>query len=239
MEGIPAMTDDAERRLLAMRVHGIRRALADAARDPQNPPSLLAVTKTVSAERISALPESEIVGIGENRAKEIMEKSGNLVENLRIHMIGRLQTNKVTDIIDRVFMIQSLDRMNLAKEIDRQAGKLGAVARCLVQVNIGHEAQKGGIPPEDTVDTVRAFARLPNLRVEGLMAVLPIAKDAETLRPLFRQMRELFDRLRDEAIAGTDILHLSMGMSGDAIIAAQEGATMVRIGSAIFGARNG
>lgn len=233
------MAGEAERIEVANRVASIRKTLAEAARDPANPPGLLAVTKTVPVDRILALPLEDVVGIGENRAGEILVKTSSLVENLPIHMIGRLQSNKVADIIDKVFMIQSLDRARLANEVDRQAGMRGIIARCLVQINIGEEAQKGGVPPKETIDTVRAFARLPNLRVEGLMAVLPIAGNAEDLRPLFRHMRKLFDQLRDEAIAGTRIEHLSMGMSGDAIIAAQEGATMVRMGSAIFGARIG
>ncbi|MDR0396081.1 MAG: YggS family pyridoxal phosphate-dependent enzyme [Oscillospiraceae bacterium] len=231
---------------ITARVRAINAALKLNARDPDNPPGLLAVTKTVPIEIISMLPRGEIIGVGENRAQDIREKMAHAVEcrveqydNPPIHMIGRLQTNKVVDIIGRVTLIQSLDRIELAGEIDRQAGKRNLTAACLVQVNIGREAQKGGVPPEETMDAVRAFARLPNLRVEGLMAVMPLSNDEALLRALFRSMRGLFERIRAEAIANVRMAHLSMGMSGDAMIAAGEGATMVRMGSAIFGPRQG
>ncbi|MDR1262163.1 MAG: YggS family pyridoxal phosphate-dependent enzyme [Oscillospiraceae bacterium] len=226
------------------RVRAINAMLKLNARDPDNPPGLLVVTKTIPVERIALLPRDQIIGIGENRAQEIRGKIAHAVDcrvesfdNLPIHMIGRLQTNKVVDIIGRVALIQSLDRIELANEIDRQAGRRDIIAHCLAQVNIGQEAQKGGVSPGETMDAVRAFARLPNLRVEGLMAVLPASDDEGLLRSLFRRMRQLFDQLRAESIAGVSMTHLSMGMTGDAMIATQEGATMVRLGSAIFGPR--
>ncbi|GHU71294.1 YggS family pyridoxal phosphate enzyme [Clostridia bacterium] len=235
---------ESDRVIITSRVLKIRAALKANARDPDNPPGLLAVTKTVPIERIALLPMDEVIGIGENRAQEIRLKLANAVEcrvesveKLPIHMIGRLQTNKVVDIIGRAALIQSLDRIELAKEIDRQAGRRGIIAPCLVQVNIGQESQKGGVSPGETIDAVRAFARLPSLRIEGLMAVLPESDDESLLRGLFKRMRGLFDQLRELAIPNSAMTHLSMGMSGDAMIAAQEGATMVRLGSAIFGPR--
>ena len=227
------MYDSQDEQLLAQ----IRTNLRLCARDPERPPALIAVTKTVPAERIARLPAAEIAGIGENRVQEICEKYQNPSEFPPIHLIGRLQTNKVKYIIDKVCMIQSLDRPALAQEIDRQAQRRGLCMPVLLQVNIGHESQKGGMPAEELLEQARAYARLDGLSIRGLMAVMPLVQDLETLRPLFARMRGLLDRLRAEAIDGVQAEQLSMGMSADAYVAAQEGATMVRIGSAIFGPR--
>jgi len=241
----PGDADD--RAEIVRRTRAVLAKLQENAADPANPPSLLVVTKTQPLSRVSALPRGEILGIGENRVQEIGKKIQENVETPPIHLIGRLQTNKVADIMDgvcggRVVMVQSLDRMPLAQKLNRAARERGFVVPCLVQVNIGRESQKGGLPPEDTTAAVRAFAQLPGIRVEGLMAVLPavdFSRDGELLRPMFRAMRTLWGQLRDMAAEGTEIKHLSMGMSQDAFMAAQEGATMVRVGSAIFGSRSG
>ena len=134
-------------------------------------------------------------------------------------------------------MIQSLDREPLAQEIDRRAQQHGLRMPVLIQVNIGNEPQKGGVAVEDLLSFTQYAAKLPGLDVRGLMAVMPDLRDEDALRPYFKRMRELFERLQTEAVAGARIEELSMGMSGDYEIAAQEGATHVRIGSAIFGAR--
>jgi len=231
------MYDGQDEALLARRVADIRAELRLHARDPEHPPALIAVTKTVPAERVARLPAGEVAGIGENRVQEICEKFQNPAQFPPIHLIGRLQTNKVKYIIDKVCMIQSLDRPALAQEIDRQAQRRGLSMPVLLQVNIGHESQKGGMLPEELLEQARAYARLPGLSIRGLMAVLPLVQELETLRPLFAQMRGLLERLQYEAIDGIRAEHLSMGMSADAYLAAQEGATMVRIGSAIFGPR--
>jgi pyridoxal phosphate enzyme (YggS family) len=228
-----------ERVRLRARVESILRDLHRNARDPARPPRLLAVTKTVPRARIDCLPWDLLEGVGENRAQEICEKFPGPSQNLPIHLIGRLQTNKVKYIIDSVRMVQSVDSLKLAQELDRQAQKKNLCMPVLVQVNIGGESQKGGVPPGDTFESVRAFARLPGLAVKGLMAVLPISSEEQVLRPLFSRMRALFEALRQEAIAGVEADYLSMGMSADAVLAAQEGATMVRVGSAIFGPRAG
>lgn len=201
-------------------------------------PDLVAVSKTMPPERINPLAGMNILALGENRAQEIVQKYAYLDNSFSIHCIGRLQTNKVKYIIDKVCMIQSLDRMELAQEIDRRAQMRAAVMPVLVQVNIGREAQKGGVAPEETMAFIRAVHDLPGICVQGLMCIMPHVSDEAVLRPLFQSMRTLFENVRDEAIAGTDIRHLSMGMSGDYELAAQEGATMVRVGSAIFGKRS-
>ncbi len=201
-------------------------------------PEIIAVTKTVPPEKIRLLEGSGITRLGENRAQEILKKIPEIPSGYRFEMIGRLQTNKVKSIIDKVFQIQSLDRYELAIEINRRAQLAGRRMPVLIQVNIGNEEQKGGIAKEALFQFARTAAALPGLEIRGLMAVMPDLRDQEALRPFFREMRKLFEQLRSESIQGTRIEELSMGMSGDYRLAAAEGATHVRIGSALFGSRN-
>ena len=220
------------------RVAAIRKELETAAFEGWGrAPEIIAVSKTVEAEYVNMAKAAGIVRLGENRVQEIMAKLPYLDASFQIDLIGRLQNNKVKYIIDKVGMIQSLDRMSLAQEIDRRAQQHGLRMPVLVQVNIGDEPQKGGVSVEETLSFARMAAQLPGLEIRGLMAVMPDLDDDTQLRPYFTRMRSLFDALREENIAGTCIEELSMGMSGDYLLAAQEGATHVRIGSAIFGAR--
>lgn len=200
-------------------------------------PQIIAVSKTVSADVVNTVKEANILRLGENHVQEIMAKYPYLDASFQIDMIGRLQSNKVKYIIDKVNMIQSLDRESLALEIDKRAQQHHIVMPVLVQVNIGNEPQKGGVAVDQLFSFVRYTSKLPGLDVRGLMAVMPDIDDQETLRPYFVRMRQLFEQLQQEAIDGTHIEELSMGMSGDYELAAQEGATIVRIGSAIFGSR--
>lgn len=200
-------------------------------------PQIIAVSKTVPAERVNAVLGEGIVRLGENRVQELMEKKPHLDASFQIDLIGRLQNNKVKGIINQVHMIQSLDRESLAQEIDRRAQQHGLRMPVLIQVNIGREPQKGGVDPDDLFAFARYAAALPGLDVRGLMAVMPDLRDEALLRPYFVRMRCLFDALRQEAICGVAMEELSMGMSGDYELAAAEGATVVRIGSAIFGRR--
>ncbi len=200
-------------------------------------PEIIAVTKTVPVERILQLSGTGIRRLGENRVQEILSKRAYLPPEWDVEMIGRLQRNKVKGAVRDAAMIQSLDSRTLAEEIDRRAKEAGRVMPVLIQVNIGREPQKGGVPEEEVLPFAREAAGLSGLSLRGLMAVMPDLSDREALRPLFVRMRALFERLQDEAIAGTQITELSMGMSGDAELAAEEGATCVRVGSAIFGAR--
>lgn len=198
---------------------------------------ICAVTKTQSAETINIAWEGGLRTIGENRVQELMEKCDALNPAFSVHLIGGLQTNKVKYIIDRVDMVQSLDRDALAEEISRRAAAKGKTMRALVQVNIAREPQKGGIDEEELEAFIRRCAPLEGLKICGLMAIMPLTDEPEQLRPYFRRMRAWFDRLRDANIENTSMDVLSMGMSGDCIVAAQEGATMVRLGRALFGAR--
>ena len=195
------------------------------------------VSKTVDPETINLAWEGGIRTLGENRVQELLGKIDRLNPDFDIHLIGRLQTNKVKAIIDRVAMIQSLDREALALEISRRAVAAGVEMPVLVQVNIAREEQKAGVDEAALVPFLKQCAALPGLKVRGLMAIMPIAGDPEEVRPYFRRMREWFERLRDMDLPGVEMRTLSMGMSDDCIVAAQEGATMVRLGRALFGDR--
>jgi pyridoxal phosphate enzyme (YggS family) len=170
--------------------------------------------------------------------QEVVEKLPLLNSEYSIHLIGQLQTNKVKYIINSVDMIQSLDRDSLAVEIDRQAKKAGVIMPVLVQVNIAREPQKGGICEEELIPFLERASRMEGISVRGLMSIMPKADNPEDVRPYFRRMREWFDRLRDMDIPNIHMNTLSMGMSDDCLVACQEGATMVRLGRALFGARN-
>ena len=196
------------------------------------------VSKTIDPETINLAWEGGIRTLGENRVQELLGKIDRLNPGFRIHLIGQLQTNKVKYIIDKVTMIQSVDREALAQEISRRAVAAGVRMPVLVQVNIAREPQKAGIDEDLLVPFLHTCAELPGIAVQGLMAIMPIADDPEDVRPWFRRMRTWFDRLRDDPIPGVEMRTLSMGMSDDCLVAAEEGATMVRLGRALFGARS-
>ena len=195
------------------------------------------VSKTIDPETINLAWEGGIRTLGENRVQELLGKLDALNPEYRIHLIGQLQTNKVKSIINRVDMIQSVDRDALAIEIDRRAKAAGRAMPVLVQVNIAREPQKAGIAEEQLLPFLERLSGMEGLRVEGLMAIMPIAEDPEAVRPYFRRMRAWFDRLRDADLPHVRMNTLSMGMSDDCLVACEEGATMVRLGRALFGAR--
>ena len=223
--------------MLEQRVEKVRADLLRASGGKYPAPKLIAVTKTHPVETILPLQKLGIVDVGENKTQEIVEKVDILKENFQIHLIGRLQSNKVKYIIESVCLIHSLDRMSLAEEINKQAQKHNRVMPVLVQVSPAGEEQKGGMPPEEVLPFLREASRMPGLHIRGLMAVMPRSQDEKYLSGLFADMRTLFERLRNEAVQGVDMDELSMGMSGDYLLAARHGATMVRVGSALFGPR--
>jgi pyridoxal phosphate enzyme (YggS family) len=225
-----------DRRLLADNLRACRSRL-DEASARWGTVDICAVTKTQDAQTINMAYDEGVRIIGENRVQEAREKFPALNPDFSLHIIGQLQANKVKYVLEFARMIQSLDRVSLAREIDVRAKAAGLRMPVLVQVNIAREPQKAGVHEEELLPFLREAARLQGLSIEGLMAIMPMTGDQEALRPLFRRMRAWFDRLRDEAIEGVDMRILSMGMSGDYMTAAEEGATMVRLGSAIFGAR--
>ncbi len=198
------------------------------------PARLVAVTKTVAPEVVNLLKPLNILDIGENRAQVAVPKLSQIEPDFRLHWIGRLQTNKVKYIINSVYMLHTLDRLALAQEVQRRAAECDRVIPSLIQVNISGEEQKGGMPPEEVLPFLRQMRDFSNIRIKGLMSIMPAMATQEELTALFRGMRRLFEQLRQEAVDGVDMQELSMGMSGDYAIAAREGATMVRIGTALY-----
>lgn len=197
---------------------------------------LVAVTKTVPPEIIREALNGGVSGLGENRVQELLQKHPELPPGTEWHLIGHLQTNKVKKIIGQVALIHSLDRWSLAREISRVAMNNNIVARVLVQVNVVGEETKHGLSLLEAEDFIAAVAPLPGLEVRGLMTIAPWTTDPEEVRPVFRQLKELAVRIKGSAM-GAKMEYLSMGMSGDFEVAVEEGANILRIGTAIFGER--
>lgn len=199
---------------------------------------LMAVTKTVEAERINRALEAGVSLIGENRVQEFLAKKPALLPGrAEMHLIGHLQSNKVNSIVGQVDMIQSVDSEALARKISRRSEELGIVTRVLAEVNIGGEEAKSGIAPEGLEELLGQMALLPGISVEGLMTVPPISEKESEKRAFFSKMYQLQVDMRAKNIDNIDMRILSMGMSDDFEEAILEGATLVRIGSAIFGRR--
>ena len=199
--------------------------------------TLLAATKTVPVEIINYGIDLGIHVIGENKVQEFLEKEESYRPCVR-RFIGHLQTNKVRQIVGKVSMIQSVDSWKLAQEISRISQKQGCLTKVLVEVNIGGEESKSGVAPEALPELVSQIDALPGISLQGLMAIPPICEKKEEVREYFSQMHQLFIDMRAKKIDNGTIQFLSMGMSGDYEEAILEGANMVRIGSALFGARN-
>ena len=216
----------------------IARAAADSGREAGDI-TLLAATKTVPLEVINHAIGRGLSCIGENRVQELLEKYDGLDKgHCDVQFIGRLQTNKVKYLIGKVSCIQSLDSMKLAREISRLSSAAGLVTQVLVEVNIGREENKGGVLPEALLEFVDEARQLPGLHISGLMAIPPADATPEMTRRFFAAMRELLAALQARQYASAVPDTLSMGMSGDYAAAIEEGATIVRIGTAIYGARD-
>lgn len=214
----------------------IRGACERSGRNPEQV-RLVAVSKTRPATDVDAAAAAGQLIFGENYVQELVAKVVAVSRPVEWHLIGHLQSNKVRQIAGLVSMIHSVDRASLAEEINRQWGRLGAVCPVLVQVNVAGEASKSGTTADDALALVRRVAQLPHLQVRGLMTMPPFFDDPEGARPYFRALRQLSERIRQEAIPRVEMHELSMGMSGDFEVAIEEGATLVRIGTAIFGER--
>jgi len=214
----------------------IRAVAESAGRDPASV-RLVAVSKTRPAADIIAAFQAGQTIFGENYIQELVPKLAEVREAVQWHIIGHLQSNKVKYIAGQVALIHSVDRISLAQEIDRQWGKLGKICDVLIQVNISGEATKSGTTEEGAIQLVRECAQLPNVRVRGLMTMPPFFDDPDAARPYFAELRQLSEAVAAQRIAGVDMVELSMGMSGDFEAAIQEGATLVRVGTAIFGRR--
>lgn len=198
---------------------------------------LMAVAKTVDENRIMDAIEAGVDIIGENYVQEAKRKIEKVGKPIEWHMIGHLQLNKVKYAVRLFDMIQSLDRMDLAVELDRRSKALGHLTRILIEVNTSGEKTKNGVSPEEAIDLMRDVASLKNLLVCGLMTMSPWFDDPKKARPYFAALRKLRDRVMEEQIEGVKMRELSMGMSADYQVAVEEGATIVRIGREIFGER--
>ncbi len=215
----------------------IAAAARRAGRDPAEV-RLVAVSKTKSASFVDEAARSGQRLFGENYAQELTAKAKEVAEPVEWHFIGSLQSNKVWQIAGLVTMIHSVDRLSLAQEISRQWGKLGLVCDILIEVNIAREETKGGAAAGATLELVRQVAMLPHVRIKGLMTMPPFFDDPEGARPYFRELRRLAGEIAAAEVPRVEMSELSMGMSGDFEVAIAEGATLVRVGSAIFGERS-
>jgi pyridoxal phosphate enzyme (YggS family) len=214
----------------------IAAAARRAGRDPASI-TLVAVSKTVPPDRIKDAVAAGVAVLGENRVQEARDKIEALGRLAQWHLVGHLQTNKAKLAVQLFDVIHSLDSMKLARELDRHAGAPGKRLPCLVEVNQGGELTKSGLTAEGVLPFLREAAGLANIQVVGLMSVPPFLENPEDLRPYFRRLRLLRDEAAAAGIAGLRLEHLSMGMSHDFEVAIEEGATMVRVGTAIFGPR--
>ncbi len=199
--------------------------------------TLVAVSKTKSAEEIMAAYKEGIRDFGENKVQELEEKYELLPKDIRWHLIGGLQTNKVRKIVGKTYLIQSLDRESLALEINKRAENKGILVDTLIEVNIGEEPQKAGILTENLGEFITLLGELKHIRVKGLMAIIPQGSEEEN-RNYFRKMHELFEKLAEIKQERFSMEVLSMGMSMDYMTAMEEGSNMIRVGTGIFGARN-
>ena len=223
-------------------IRHVRERMAEAARRSGRPATairLMAVTKTVDDDRILAAIRSGVEIIGENYVQEAKRKIEKLGKSGEWHLIGRLQTNKAKYAVHLFDMIHSVDRLELAAELDRRARAAGRIIPILIEVNVSGEESKSGIPLDAALDLVRRVAPLENLSIRGLMTMPPWCDNPEESRPYFRALRELRDKIAGEAIPRVEMRELSMGMTDDYIVAIEEGATIVRIGRGIFGERKG
>ena len=201
--------------------------------------TLLGVTKTVESDVIIEAINCGITDIGENKPQELARKYDIIGDKVRWHLIGTLQTNKVKYIIDKVHMIHSLDRESLCEEIQKRAESICRNINCLVQVNISKEESKHGLDKENVIDFIKNTAtNYKNIKIKGLMTMAPFTEDKEEIRNVFRELKELSLEIRKLNIEGVSMDELSMGMSNDYDIAIEEGSTIVRVGTSIFGKRN-
>ncbi|WP_295209152.1 YggS family pyridoxal phosphate-dependent enzyme [Ruminococcus sp.] len=194
----------------------------------------MAVTKTVSPEKVNFAVKQGFTLLGENRVQEYLSKKDFYDKSAEVQFIGHLQTNKVKYIINDVTLIQSVDDLKLAQEINRLAAKNNKVMNVLIEINIGDEATKSGVPADMAEELVRQAAELPNISVKGLMAIPPVGSGED----VFDKMHGIFLRVKERSIPNVSMDILSMGMSGDYEMAIKHGSTLVRIGTKLFGARN-
>ena len=215
----------------------IEQACKNAGRN-RNEVTLIAVSKTKPVEMLQEIYDENIRDFGENKVQELCSKMEQLPSDIRWHMIGHLQRNKVKYIVGKVELTHSVDTYRLAEEINIQAKKQNVIVPILVEVNIAHEESKFGISAEDAILLVEEISRLENIRIKGLMTIAPYVENPEDNRLYFRKIKQLSVDITNKNIDNVSMEILSMGMTGDYMVAIEEGATMVRVGTGIFGERN-
>ena len=199
---------------------------------------LLAATKTVSVEDINYSISLGINHIGENKVQEFLLKESQYNPSVHKHFIGHLQTNKVKDIVGKVELIHSVSSMKLANEISKISAKKNVVSNILLEVNIGNEESKSGFLADEVIECAEKISKLPNICIQGLMAIPPICEKAEENRKYFSKMNKLFVDISAKKLDNSNMVYLSMGMTDDYVVAIQEGANIVRIGTGLYGKRN-
>lgn len=199
--------------------------------------TLIAVSKTKPVEMLREAYEAGARDFGENKVQEILEKEPQLPSDIRWHMIGHLQKNKVRQVIGKVALIHSVDTIALAEQIEKEAVKQNLEVSVLLEVNVAGEESKFGFAPEEVEEAVRAIAKLPHVHIQGLMTIAPFVENSEENRSVFKKLYELCVDIKAKNIDNVVMNTLSMGMTGDYQTAIEEGATMVRVGTGIFGAR--
>jgi pyridoxal phosphate enzyme (YggS family) len=215
----------------------VNEAAARCGRNPKDV-KLLGAAKAQSVEAIRAAISAGVTLIGENYVQETKEKKDRVAASVEWHMIGHLQRNKAKAAIELFDVVESLDNLALARELDKEARKRGKIVRIFVEVNLGGEESKSGIAKDSVVSLLEEAAKLSCLRVEGLMTLPPFHEKLEEVRPYFRELTELREKLNEVRLPNVDLRELSMGMTHDYVVAIEEGATIVRIGTALFGPRN-
>ena len=215
----------------------IKKACEQAGRS-QEEVTLLAVSKTKPVDMLMDVYHAGARDFGENKVQELVEKIPQLPSDIRWHLIGHLQRNKVKYIVDKVAMIHSVDSLRLAETIEKEAEKKDVVVPILIEVNVAQEESKFGLKPEEVLPFIEQIASFPHIQIKGLMTIAPYVENAEENREIFRELKKLSVDIAAKNINNVTMSVLSMGMTGDYMVAVQEGATMVRVGTGIFGARN-
>lgn len=200
--------------------------------------TLIAVSKTKPVSAIEEALLSGTLDYGENKVQELCDKYDVLPKNIRWHMIGHLQRNKVKYLVGKTYLVHSVDSLRLAEQIENEFAKHNQVCDILVEVNIAQEESKFGINAKETEELIRKIAKFEHVRIKGLMTIAPYTEDPESNRDYFREIKKLSVDIRDKNIDNVSMDVLSMGMTGDYMVAVEEGATMVRVGTGIFGERN-
>lgn len=200
--------------------------------------TLIAVSKTKPISAIEEALPSGVLNYGENKVQELCDKYEALPKDIKWHMIGHLQRNKVKYLVGKTTLVHSVDSLRLAEQIEKEFGKADEICNILIEVNMAQEESKFGITSKETEDLIRQIAKFPHIRVKGLMTIAPYTENPEDNRIYFKQMKKLSVDIREKNIDNVTMDVLSMGMTGDYMVAIEEGATMVRVGTGIFGERN-